>query len=148
MAEIKWPWVAAIALCWALVSTSLAVFYFAQSREYSALLREYEGVTMRVNLLIDYGNGTKVWYNGTLVPLGCNLLNATRRVAKIESTYWEEFKAIFVDAINGVFNNATHNWFWDYWDPGQSKWVHGPVGADLYLLRPREVVRWYYTTWE
>lgn len=148
MVKIKWAWVAAVAACWAVISTSLAVFYFAQSREYSASLQEYDRVTMRVNLLIDYGNGTKVWYNETLAPLGCDLLNATKRVASVESTYWEEYKASFVDAINDVPSNATHNWFWDYWDLEKSKWVHGPVGADLYLLRPREIVKWYYTTWE
>lgn len=146
--RVKWSWVAIAFLCWAVVATSFAGYYYIESQNRGASLREYEKVTMKVNLLIDYGNGTSVWYNDTLVPLGSNLLNATKQVVQVDSTYWPDYDATLVDGVGGVANSATHFWFWDSWDSRKSEWAHGQVGADKYLLDPGEIVKWYYASWE
>lgn len=135
-------WVALVTAFWAIVSTLLAVYYFVQTRHYEDLLRSYERVTMRVDLCINYGNGTKVWHNGTLVPLGCSLLNATVMVADVEYVFGEY--GAFVNSINGVVTNATHCWFWWSWDVARREWALGPVASDAYVLESGEVVQWYY----
>lgn len=119
-------------------------YYYMRFQEYDSLLREYEKVTMRVNILIDYGNGTMVWHNNTLVSYGATLFNATERVAVVQSTYWPQYQAVFIDAINGVPTTQEHWWWWKYWDANSKEWKDGEVGADLYKLKPNEAVMWQY----
>ena len=100
--------------------------------------------TIQISLCIDYGNGTREWFNNTSVPENCNLLNATKLVAKVQYTYWPAYKASFVDVINGVPNKSSYFWMWYYWDAQENEWKLGPVGADRYVLKPHEVVMWRY----
>jgi len=131
-------------LVWAATTTGLLAYYYLRFQEYDNLIREYETVTMRVNILIDYGNGTKIWYNNTVVPQGATLLNATERVAVVQTTYWPQYQAVFVDAINGVYPTKPHYWWWKYWDTNSKEWKDGEVGADLCKLKPNETVMWLY----
>lgn len=126
------------------VSVLFAGYYYLECERLMDLLKSYETVTMCVNICINYGNKTVVWYNNTLVSLGCNLLNATMLVADVEYTYWPAYQASFVDSINGVANNAPYYWMWLFWDAEKSEWRYGPVGADCYILRPNEIVMWRY----
>jgi hypothetical protein len=133
------------------ITACLAGYYYVQYQNYKALTEQYESsierykaVTMHVNFCIDYGNGTIFWYNETVVPLGYELLNATRLIAEVNSTYWPAYQASFVDAINGVANNPPYYWMWLYWDENENMWKYGPVGADLYSLKPNEVIMWRY----
>lgn len=139
-------------LVWSISVTSLLGYYYLRFQEYTRLSHEYEAVTMKENIYIDYGNGTKVWHNSTLVPLGFTLLNATRLVANINSTYWPNLGAESVDSIDGVTNNADEakSWFWWQWDTKTSQWVFGEVGANLNILYNKDIVAWAYqsyTTW-
>ena len=123
---------------------SLALSYEAERQNLTNWLQQYESCIMRVNICIDYGNGTVLWYNQTIVPLGCNLLQATRTVALVNSTYWPAYRASFVDAINGVWNKGAYYWMWYYWDKDSKTWKYGNCGADLYVLSDGETVRWRY----
>lgn len=131
-------------LVWAALTTSLLGYYYLRFQEYVNLSHEYEAVTMRVNIAIDYGNGTKVWYNNTLVPLGATLLNATETVVDVQSTPYPEYQAVFIDAINGIPTTETHYWWWKYWDVEVKEWKDGEKGADIYKLKPQETVMWQY----
>jgi len=123
---------------------SLAQDYKTERQNLTNLLQQYESCIMRVNICIDYGNGTIRWYNQTIVPLGCNLLQATRMVAQVNSTYWPAYQASFVDSINGVWNKGAYYWMWYYWDDELKAWKYGDCGADLYILSNGETVRWRY----
>jgi hypothetical protein len=127
-----------------IMTAFLAGYYYVQYQNSKALIEQYEAVTMRVNLCINYGNDTIVWYNKTIVPLGYDLLNATKLIAKVNSTYWLAYQASFVDAINNVPNKPPYYWMWLYWDENEDMWKYGPVGADCYILKPNEVVMWRY----
>ena len=131
-------------LVWAALTTTLFGYYYLRFQEYVNLSREYEAVTMRVNIAIDYGNRTKVWYNNTLVPLGATLLNATETVADVQSTPYPQYQAVFIDAINGIPKTETHYWWWKYWDAEAKQWKDGEKGADIYKLKPQETVMWQY----
>jgi|YelNatPaOPRAMG01_1025707.scaffolds.fasta_scaffold16962_2 hypothetical protein len=118
----------------------IAGYYYMECQSLLEKIKEYEGCVMRVNICIN--NGTAVWYNGTLVLAGCDLLSATKRIAIVNYTYWPSYKASFVDAINNVWNNETHYWMWYRWT--NNGWEYGPVGADTYILSPNETVMWRY----
>jgi len=130
-------------LVWAISVTSLFGYYYLRFQEYVDLAHEYEAVTMRVNIAIDYGNDTKTWHNNTIVPLGATLLNATEFVADVDG-------APFVNAIDGVALSSEEkmSWLWWRWDAAISGWILGEVGADKHLLRPREILVWAYQSWE
>ena len=143
MAVNRWAWVCLGLLCWAVAASALALHYYNAYRTYEALytttLAELGRLTVEVNILIDYGNGTRVWYNNTLVPLGSTLFNATLMVAVVNYTFYKwpgqgypNDMAVFVLAINGVWNDPGKQmaWLWWYWDPSEGKWVLGPVGCN------------------
>jgi len=135
---------------WAALTTGLFGYYYLRFQEYVNLSRKYEAVTMRVNVYINYGNGTKgIWYNNTIVPLGATLLNATELVADIQYTPWPG-AGVFVDSIDGIANNATEkkSWFWWYWDTASSGWMLGEVGADQHVLHRGDIVAWTYQSYE
>jgi hypothetical protein len=134
-------WFASIAL-----ASFVAGYYYIESQNLNDLLEHYEDVTMEVNICIEYKelNETVLWHNNTIVPLGCNLLQATETVALVNSTYSPAQQASFVDAINGVWNHGAHFWMWQRWNDTQEKWEYGNVGADVYRLTRNETVRWRY----
>ncbi len=136
-------------LVWAALTTSLFGYYYLRFQEYVKLSHEYEAVTMKVNIYIDYGNETKVWHNNTLVPLGFTLLNATELVADVNSTYSPGLGAEFVDSIDGVENNVEEakSWFWWHWDTTTSQWSFGEVGANQHILHREDLVAWAYQSY-
>jgi len=119
----------------------IAGYYYMECQNLLTKIREYEGCVMRVNICINNGTAA-VWYNGTLVLAGCDLLSATKRVAIVNYTYWPSYKASFVDAINNIWKNGTHYWMWYRWT--SNGWEYGPVGADTYILSPNETIMWRY----
>jgi hypothetical protein len=122
----------------------VAGYYYMEFQNLTQMLKKYENCIMRVNICIDYKewNGTVVWYNDTIVPLGCNLLEATEKVAVVNHTYWPAFQASFVNAINGVWNNGSYYWMWYCWV--NDKWEYGAYGADSYILSDGEILMWRY----
>lgn len=107
--------------------------------------------TVTVNIGINYGNGTITWHNGTIVPSGEFLLNATMRVATVEFTNYSGFTGpglpgAFVTSINGVAQNPAANLYWTYWvyNPQTQQYEMGQVGAGSYALTSHQTVQWYY----
>ena len=144
MSESSYKWLAAALLCTTLVSGAAALYLNnrvnALDVEYRRALNALEEYTVKVSIMIDYGNGTVIWFNGTRVGAGETLLNATLRVADVAYTV-SDFGA-FVDAVNGVRGLENHYWLWYTYDGG---WVMGPVGADVWRLHDGDVVAWRYT---
>jgi hypothetical protein len=144
----NWVWIAAILLCTTLGASFATVYFYSQSdyykRNYESLAGELNNLTIRVNLKIDYGNGTVRWYNGTRVPLEATLLIATKTVLKIEYTL-SDFGA-FVNTINGVSGDMSHFWLWSYFDKRQGSWAPGLVGSDKWILHNEDVVAWTFST--
>jgi hypothetical protein len=97
--------------------------------------------TIKVNLLIDYGNTTRKWYNMS-APLGATLFNLTRTVAEIEYSYWATMEPghILITSIN---DSAEGYWLWYYWDGDKGEWALGPVGCDAWMLRDGGIYKWH-----
>jgi len=145
----SWIWVSAALLCGLIISSYLSLYYYMENTKYQQLyrdaLKELAEHTIFVDILIDYGNGTKTWHNNTRVPVGTNLFNATKRVTKI--TYDKYDWGILVTSINGVSGDQRHFWLWDAWNPTKAQWEFGTVGADSLILKNGDKVRWVYSTW-
>ena len=138
MLKNKWFLISLIFLCWASVSTSFAGYYYYQ---YDLLLTKSREI-IHVNLLIDYGNGTRIWYNNTAVRKGATLLDVTIRVARVNFTFYVGMGS-FVNAINNVWNKHPKYWMWWMWIKGTG-WTEGPVAADKYVVSDGESLCWFY----
>lgn len=147
-AKIGWMWIAGVLLCTTLAASLFAFNYYNQAeayrRSYEALLKDLERFTILVNLKIDYGNGSLVWYNNTRLPLDSNLLNATKRVAEVEYIIGDY--GAFVTRINKVGGEPNRFWLWFYFDPGKGEWIYGPVACDRWRLSNGSIVAWIYTS--
>ena len=140
-------------LVWAISGTLIAGYYFTQYKiyqnEYETLASEMESILL-VNVLVSYGNGTKIWYNKTALPLDSTAFKAILAVADVNYTDYGGELGILVTSINGLTNNSTHGWFYWYWDSGNSMWVLPEYSCAKYILHRDDVIAFTYesySTW-
>jgi len=133
-----------------ILSCGIAVYFYLESieanRRYTSLLSELEGVSLEINLLIDYGNGTLIWHNKTLLPIGATLFNATLKVTK-SVEYIGSDMGVFVTGIDGVGTRIVEKgyyWLWWRFDKAQGEWVLGETSADRYILQRGDILAWVY----
>jgi len=135
-------------LVWAISGTVVAGHYLAQyntyQNEYENLASEMESISLKVNILLSYGNGTKIWHNNTVLPLGSTAFNATLAIADVK--YTESELGIFVTSINDVVGNSTHFWLYWGWDGETSEWIFPDVGASEYILHRGDTIAWTYVS--
>jgi len=130
---------------WAITASSIAAYYYSEYSRVSGILKNLEESTVKVNVVIDYGNGTVEEFNDILLDAeGATALNALLMVAKVEYTVYPF--GVFVDSINGVENSKELNSWWLYsiLKPDGEE-VSPEVGADQYRLSNGETVVWRYT---
>ena len=111
----------------------------------ASTMKELEGFqdrisTIEVRLSIDYGNQTIEWHNVS-IPLGTTLFDLTRKIAKVEYSYWPTMEPghILLTSIN---NYTEGYWVWYYWDVVESNWIFGPVGCDAWVLKGNGIYNW------
>ncbi len=133
-----------------LLTSCLTVYFYLDSmdarRRYNTLISELEEVSVEVNLLIDYGNGSRVWNNRNLLPIGSTLLNATLKVACSVDYVGGEY-GVFVNGIDGVGTTITkkgYYWLWWRYDRYSREWVLGETGADSYIISRGDILAWLY----
>jgi hypothetical protein len=141
-------WIIAVfLLAWAVSATSIGSYYYMEYDKYQRisqdLKRKVKEVSTSVNVAIDYGNGSRAWFNETLVPIGATAYNATTKVAVVETH--PQYGESFIVAINGVRQKEGEStyWFWWLWDTAQQKWVFGLTACNEYVLSDNQTVIWY-----
>ena len=140
-----WTATSVIFLIWAVVASGLAAQYYQttqnQQTTISNLQSVVNNVAIKANIGINYGNGTIQWYNGTYVPIGDNLFNATERVATFNTTTYPGM-GTFVTGINGVMQNTTASKYWVYDSWNGTAWTIIWVAPAEYILHSDEIVMW------
>ncbi|MEZ0346746.1 MAG: DUF4430 domain-containing protein [Infirmifilum sp.] len=140
-----------ILLIWALIASAAASYLYLENeylnREISAIGTKY----VKVNIGINYGNGTIAWYNQTLLPKGATALTALLTVARVE--YKIGTWGAYVTSVNGVAekilsNNEGYSWMWYRYASDKGKLVQGEVAADKYKLTEGETIVWSYEHWK
>jgi hypothetical protein len=138
-------WAAVIFLVTTIISSSVAIYTNYQftelKRDYELVLDEVEELSVKVDLKIDYCNGTIVWYNDTRAPVGSTLLFLTEKLTnlKYDTGEW----GIFVNSINGVGGDTDTWWLWSYFDSG---WKPGSTGAHAVIVHEGDIFEWKYST--
>ena len=145
-------WASAALLCTTILAGYMALN--SQSKlsglqaDYDALMERAEStqgsladLTILVDIKIDYGGDSVVWYNSTRVPLNAKLLEATEIIAQVDYTV-SEYGAT-VNSIDDVGGDEGFFWLWYTYEDGG--WQMGMVGADTWSLKDGDIVAWEYT---
>ncbi|MEM2929674.1 MAG: hypothetical protein QW797_02295 [Thermoproteota archaeon] len=131
----------------ALLFTALLVgetlYLVGLKAQLDTLMKEVESVTLRASLLVKYDNGTKQWFNNTIVPVGWTLFNLTAYNLKGNVNYTTYSFGAVITGINGVSQHESYYWLWYRWDLEKRDWVPGETGPDACLLRNGDVLAWY-----
>jgi hypothetical protein len=106
--------------------------------------------TASVNVLLNYGNGTLVWYNQTSVPSSSNFFNVTELITKgnLGAVFFASFGSHFVYSINGVgcpASNIFCDQAWGFWTLDGICWDLPFVGVDLIPVSQSTTVAWFLT---
>jgi len=136
----KWALAALVIFCWASATSFTAGYYYYH---YNDLLAKVSGITIHVNLGINYGDNTPTqWFNGTEAKMGMTLLNVTMLVANVNYTPYAGLGA-FLESINNKNNSYPHYWMWWMWT-SWGGWIEGPIACDKYVVGDGETLFWYY----
>ena len=135
----RWVIVSLVLACWALGASLTAGYYFLQ---YNDVVLRTGGVLVYVNIGVDYGNGTRTYYNDTKALTGETVFDVTKQVANVE--YQVGSLGTYVTEINGVKSQGNFGWtFWP-WNSTSQTWSFAHVGADAYSIANGETFMWYY----
>ena len=169
MEKRTFTYVALALLVWAISGTVVAGYYFIQyntyQNEYKSLANEFntlsgaldgfssnlgditevlESISLKVNILLSYGNGTKIWRNNTALPLASTAFTAILAIADIKYTDYGGELGILVTSINGVANNSTHGWLYWRWDAEKSEWTLPEYSCAKYILHRGDTIAFTY----
>ncbi len=138
-------------LVWAILGSAVAAYFYAQYRiyreEYLGLTDQLSTISMKVNVLLSYGN-RKVWYNSTLLPLGSTAFAALNfTTEEMNYTDYGEELGILVTSINGVTNNSTHGWFYWHWSLQSSEWTLPSYSSTKYILHEGDTIAYAYVNY-
>jgi len=108
-------------------------------------LHKIIGGVISVNILVDYGNGSRRWYNNTKINMGESMIKALEKIVSVK--YTEYPFGIFVDSINNVYNDPKNYmyWMWWRWDSEAKRWILGEISCDRYIPVNGEIFAWKYT---
>jgi hypothetical protein len=99
------------------------------------------------NILLDFGNGTNDWFNGTAVEPQWNFYVATIVITRgnVNASYYPSYSEHLVTGIDGVLNNNALNMYWFLWTYNStSSWQVAPVGPDLLPMYNGSIYAWTY----
>jgi len=138
-----------ILLIWALSSTFLAINFYI---EYTNMQGIQRGEIINVNIGINYGNGTLVWYNDTQVFSGFTAYLALLYVADNVNSSTGAFGA-YVYGINNVTEYDSVSWLYAVYNRDVDafvkvgKWVYPSVSSNDFILVDGDVIVWVFFNW-
>lgn len=165
MEKRAFTYVALALLVWAICGTTIAGYYFIQygiyRNEYRTLVTDLnvlsgamgnlssmmESLSLRVNLLISYSNGTLIWYNNTALPVGSTAFTAIMGVANVEYKDYGQELGILVTSVNGLASNSSQGWFYWYLNTANSTWVSPDYSCAKYILHRGDIIAFAYESY-
>ena len=95
-----------------------------------------------VHLLVDFGNGTRRWYNDTAVQPGWNgyLASLVLLKGEVQADWYPQYGEHFVTGVAGVSQTPTTSWF--FWESSGGKWTIAQSGADGLQINNGTSIAW------
>ena len=95
-----------------------------------------------VHMVVDYGNGTRTWYNDTAAQPGWNgyIVTLVLLNGNVQATWYPQYGEHFVTGINGVNQTANQSWF--VWNLVNGNWSPSETGSDQLQIVNGSVLAW------
>jgi hypothetical protein len=105
------------------------------------------GIT--VNTLLNFGNGTSIWFNESSVPVGWNFYNLTLYIANgnVVSTWDADFHEHYITGIDGTVSGGNSGYYWALWQfcNNDRAWLYSSLGADDITLSNNQTMAWRWS---
>lgn len=143
----KWAIISLLLLvCTIIVSLFAGLFYMqlaAANQQYNNLMTEIGDYLINVNVGVDYGNGTRVWFNDTKTVIGDSLFNVTTRIADVGV---QEYSfGTMVTRINDKTSEGDYGWTYWVWNSTSLAYEFSLDGVKDLKVSSNQVYLWYYT---
>jgi hypothetical protein len=88
------------------------------------------GLVFGVHMLVDYGNGTRRWFNDTSAQPGWNgyIVTLVLLNGRVQATWYPQYGEHLITGLGGVPQSKTTSWF--LWSFAGGKWTSSQVGVD------------------
>jgi hypothetical protein len=95
-----------------------------------------------VRLLVDFGNGTRRWYNGTSVQPGWNgyVVSLVLLDGNIQGIWYPKYGEHLVTGVDGVAQTQSTSWF--VWEFSGGKWSASQTGSDQMQINNGTAIAW------
>jgi hypothetical protein len=152
-------------LVWGILGTATAGYYLTQYTTYRSEYKNLLGdlnvlsnalgnfsavmntVSLRANILVSYGNGTRTWSNDTALPIGSTAFTAILAISNVKYKDYGGTMGILVTSINGVTGDSAHGWFYWYQDTENSTWILPSYSCDQYILHRGDTIAFSYESY-
>ena len=106
---------------------------------------EVQEQVIKVNLMIDFGNGQVQTFNDVALAENPSVFDLLKKVTtennlEFSSKDYGKDLGMLVESINNVANSQKANRFWHYWVNN----VYAEIGASNYHLKTGDIVEWKY----
>lgn len=126
----------------AYLSASLALSSLWNSYQHLASVSSAKPLVYRVDVLFDFGNGTRKWYNDSTVQPGWNGYVVTLVLLKgnVQATWYPQYGEHLVTELGGASQPASKSWF--LWQFSGGAWTASQTGADQLRITNGTVIAW------
>ena len=132
----------------AVLSFSGALYMYNEYRvldqNHQAIQENIDNVSINIDFIVDFGNGTIIYFNQTRVPVGFSMYNSTEFIIgeeNVDSIYYSDFNSYFVNSLLGTGNNPDYALSaWQY----QQDWELLEIGSNLFIPKDGQTIAWYY----
>lgn len=99
-------------------------------------------LTYEVNVLVDFGNGTSVWYNDTATLPGWDGYIVTVVVLRgdVQGQWYPQYGEHYVTGLAGVNQTSTTAWF--VWEYSGGRWIQATTGVDQIAMHNGTTIAW------
>lgn len=142
-------------LCWALTSSFLTAFLWLHRPSSSKSATQEPIQRIKIDFLINYGNTTLVWHNGTNILKGMSVYEGLLLIAdKVNAT--KGTAGYFVQGINDVMSDEQHGWVFavkdrkeEAWETSRKvdDWYYPQVSVDNVIMEKNDKIAFLYYNW-
>ncbi len=135
-----------ILLIWAISATILAFTYYQKYIETEKLHR---GQIIYVDIGINYGNGTLIWFNSTRLLAGASAYQALLLVANNVNAS-EGVYGVYIHGINNVNEYDDVYWFYAIYNRSVptwvkvGEWIYPSIASNNLILQDKDIVVWVF----
>ncbi len=101
-----------------------------------------KALSYSVDMLVDYGNGTRNWFNDSAAQPGWNayVLTLVLLGGNLQASWYPQYGEHFVTGVNGVTGTDSKSWF--VWEFVGGAWTQAATGADYIQVHNGTVIAW------